>query len=101
MRGSRKLIRIVVGVGVLVLVLACGLLALVPRGDQVLTQQEAEQRAVEIAHDEYAGVVTTVAVQQVTRGEIGASFCSPVQNVLMPVYVLVRIDDWNHCDPNM
>ncbi len=101
MRGFPKLIGIVVAVGVLVLVLACGLLALVPRGDRVLTQQEAEQQATQFAQNEYAGTVTSVSVQQVARGEIGAAFCDPVQKVLVPLYTVVRISDWNHCDPNI
>ncbi len=99
MRGSPKLIRIVAGVGVLVLVLACGLLALVSRGDRVLTQQEAEDRALDIARTEYAATVTNVSVQQVARGDIGAAFCDPVQKVLIPLYTVVQISDWNHCDP--
>jgi len=89
--------------GVLVLVLACGALALVPRRAPVAiaTRQEVEQRAVQMAQDVYDGMVTNVAVRATTQGEVNPQRCSFRERVEQQLSMLQNAEQWPWCDDNL
>ena len=99
MRGSRKFITIAAGIGVLVLVVACGLLALLPRGE--LTQQEAEQRAIEAVKEQHGATVTAVSAHRTSPRELGVS-CLPDEAAIARWRARILLDwDKNICDAEL
>jgi hypothetical protein len=103
MRGSPKLIWIATGVGVLVLVLACGALALVPRRAPIAiaTQQQIEQPAIQFAQDEYAGTVTTVAARATTQGEVNPQRCSVRERLEQQFGAMMNSEQQLWCNDNL
>ena len=103
MRGSRKLIWIAAAVAVVTLVLACGVIAFLPRRAPVAiaTRQEVEQRAVQFAQDLYNGTVTTVAVRATTQGEVNPQRCSFTERVAQQFTAMMNADQQLWCDDNL
>ncbi len=89
----------------LVLVLACGALALMLRSGNAPvamgTQQQIEQRAAQFAQDEFAGTVTTVAARATTQGEINPQRCSVLRWLGQQMSVVAGTWEWNHCSNNL
>lgn len=103
MRRSRKLIAIAAAAAVVVLVLACGVFALVPRRAPVAiaTRQEVEQRAVQMAQDQFAGTVTTLATRATTQGEVNPQRCSSIRWLGQQTSVIAGTRAWNWCNDDM
>jgi hypothetical protein len=87
--------------GAIVLILACGLLALMLRSGNAPVvlppQAEIQQRAVQFAQDEYAGTVTTLTMRATTQGEVNPQRCLPIRWLGQQMSLIAGDREWNHC----